>query len=75
MINPCEEGTHDCFANNFVNCVFVANEQFRCENCKTGYLNETNSDGDTVCTGKSCIQFQLIDFCLYDADTFVNMGA
>ena len=54
MINPCEEGTHDCFDNNFVDCVFVASEQFRCENCETGYLNETNSDGDAVCTGKSC---------------------
>ncbi|XP_072047057.1 uncharacterized protein [Amphiura filiformis] len=64
-MNPCEEGTHDCYSRNFVNCVFVGDGQFRCENCETGYRISTDASTCTeimpcvenpdICTDKNFI--------------------
>ena len=48
VIDKCVEGTHDCFDKNFVNCEFVAHNEYTCDECKDGYRNGTEE-----CTGKS----------------------
>ncbi|PIK34387.1 putative fibrillin-1 [Apostichopus japonicus] len=37
IYDQCDEGTHDCFDLNFLECVFVSNNTFTCANCKAGY--------------------------------------
>ncbi len=40
-INPCEEGTHDCFDKNFEECVFTGiNNTFTCAQCESGYQQD-----------------------------------
>ncbi|XP_072047055.1 uncharacterized protein [Amphiura filiformis] len=47
VMNPCEEGTHDCYSRNFASCVFAGDGQFRCGDCQTNY--KINADAST-CT-------------------------
>ncbi|XP_072021221.1 uncharacterized protein [Amphiura filiformis] len=50
VINPCEEGTHDCYIRHFVSCVFEGDEEFSCEECETGYRSDTDADGEATCS-------------------------
>ncbi|XP_022090872.1 fibrillin-1-like [Acanthaster planci] len=47
-INPCEEGTDNCYALNYDQCVFDGNNAFSCMTCLTGYA--TPSVAGEACT-------------------------
>ncbi|XP_033121977.1 galactose-specific cell agglutination protein gsf2-like [Anneissia japonica] len=54
-IDPCEEGTHNCFQRNFTSCVFVSSEIFTCEECRQGFQQVDDSCHDiNECESELC---------------------
>ncbi|XP_033114122.1 fibrillin-2-like [Anneissia japonica] len=50
VVDPCNEGTHDCFANNFTRCLFVSDGSFSCADCNSGFQQSADVCIDTMPT-------------------------
>ncbi len=70
-MNPCTEGTHDCFEKNFEECVFVDDGKFRCQNCRPGY--EVGKDA-SKCTGQFQRMFKVLPVVHRVKDWYLNFN-